>query len=374
MSKRTTIATITGIRPDFIRMSEVFKKLDKHFTHILIHSGQHFDRSLSDVFFQDLEIREPDINLGIGGHGITHHQQVALLGDRLLAYLRDEKLRPDLFLFLGDSNSALASVPLKKEGFRVGHIEAGMRSGDDRMLEETNRKVCDALSNVLFAYHPNNKRNLVRENKDPDCVYVVGNTIVEPISRILSQLDNGPVQIKHICMDIHRPENYYKDRLETIIRRACQYSWEFGYPIKMVSHPRTLQVIEDFGIQVPEEIEIMPLMGFKDFVQFQRESLFIFSDSGTAQEEPGLLGKYTISPRDYNERPESILASQSYKLFMDDSSYRKSVYWLRLMLESGAPDCSWLYPPVPDRTTSEMIIEGLEDFFVRENSRVYATA
>ena len=138
-----TIITVTGIRPDFIRMSEIFKKLDQNFNHILIHTGQHFDKLLSDVFFDELEIREPDFNLNIGGKDKEHFHQTGDLSIKLIETIRKEKLNPDLVIFLGDSNSVCSAMSLKKEGYKIAHIEAGMRSYDKRMLEEINRIVCD---------------------------------------------------------------------------------------------------------------------------------------------------------------------------------------------------------------------------------------
>jgi UDP-N-acetylglucosamine 2-epimerase (non-hydrolysing) len=152
-----TIITITGIRPDFIRMSEIFKKLDENFNHILIHSGQHYNTILSNVFFQELEIREPDYNLGIGGPNKEHFHQTAELSTKIIELIREKNLNPDLIIFLGDSNSVVSAVALKKEGYKIGHIEAGMRSGDKRMLEEINRMVCDICSDFLFVYHDNYK-------------------------------------------------------------------------------------------------------------------------------------------------------------------------------------------------------------------------
>ena len=148
-----TIVSIVGIRPDFIRMSKIFNLLDKNFKHILIHTGQHFDKNLSDVFFKELNIRDPDFNLEIGGIGKEHFHQTAELSIKLIELFRKESIKPDLILFLGDSNSVTASIPLKKEGYKIGHIEAGMRSGDKRMLEEINRTVCDHCSDYLFTYH-----------------------------------------------------------------------------------------------------------------------------------------------------------------------------------------------------------------------------
>ena len=145
-------------------MSEIFKKLDENFNHILIHTGQHFDKLLSTVFFNELEIREPDFNLEIGGVGKEHFHQSADLSVKLIELIRKENLNPDIVLFLGDSNSVTSAVPLKKEGYKIGHIEAGMRSYDKRMLEEINRIVCDHCSDFLFVYHDNYKAKAIKES------------------------------------------------------------------------------------------------------------------------------------------------------------------------------------------------------------------
>ena len=200
-----TVITVTGIRPDFIRMSEIFKKLDENFNHILVHTGQHFDKLLSDVFFEELEIRKPDYNLEIGGPGKEHFHQTADLSVKLIELIRKENLNPDIILFLGDSNSVTSAVPLKKEGYKIGHIEAGMRSYDKRMLEEINRIVCDHCSDFLFVYHENYKQKAIKENIDPNSVFVVGNTIVEVAEKF------KPTEVKKndkIILDIHRPENF----------------------------------------------------------------------------------------------------------------------------------------------------------------------
>ena len=155
-----TIVSITGIRPDFIRMSFVFKELDKTFNHILIHTGQHFNPNMSEVFFQQLNIRQPDYILDTGKSSSNHYEQLAYLTTELPKLFERHNINPDLILFLGDSNSAGVAFPLKKQGYRIAHIEAGMRSYDKRMLEEINRTVCDHCSDILFVYHDDYKKQL----------------------------------------------------------------------------------------------------------------------------------------------------------------------------------------------------------------------
>jgi UDP-N-acetylglucosamine 2-epimerase (non-hydrolysing) len=300
------IITVSGIRPDFIRMSEIFKKLDSHdeINHTLIHTGQHYDKLLSDIFFEDLNIRRPDYNLNIGSNGKTHYEQQAELGPKIINLIKSKNLNPDLILFLGDSNSVLASIPLKKEGYRIAHIEACMRSYDDRMLEEINRRACDHVSDLLFAYHDNYKIKGIKEGIHESKIHVVGNTIVEPLKNIFDLNYSGKQE--HIILDIHRPENFnHKDRLKSIIEFSKECSDKYSKPIVMLEFNRTMIKLKEFDISL-KKIETSPLMGYKKFIRLMQDSLFIISDSGTAQEEPALLNKPVVVPRDFTERPESM--------------------------------------------------------------------
>ena len=323
-----TVVTITGIRPDFIRMSEIFKKLDINFNHILVHTGQHYDSLLSDVFFDDLNIRQPDYNLGVGGGGKKHYHQQAELGVKIIELFESQNINPDIVLFLGDTNSVLASIPLKKEGYKIGHIEAGMRSYDGRMLEEINRKACDHVSDLLFVYHENYRQKALKENISDDKIFVVGNTIVEVLNSIKYDIESDTIN-SHIVLDIHRPENFkYKDRMENILKQANQYSKEFNLPVKMLNFGRTLDYINQYELELGS-IELVDLMGYKDFIKFNQQSSFIISDSGTAQEEPALLDIPVIVPRDFTERPESVENGNSFMLELKDSfCYEKSLKWL----------------------------------------------
>ena len=337
-----TVVTVTGIRPDFIRMSEIFTKLDaaSWCNHILMHTGQHYDKLLSDVFFEDLNIRKPDYNLSIGAAGKTHYQQQADLGPAIIDQLKKDDIDPDIILFLGDSNSVLASVPVRKEGYKVGHIEAGMRSYDERMLEEINRKVCDHVSNFLFVYHENYKEKALKEGIPEEKIFVVGNTVVEPLLKMADLQYKGTRE--HILLDIHRPENFkYKDRLSSIIKYANYCAESTGATVKMLKFGRTENALKDFGIS-KGNIETVDLMGYKDYIRFMQDSLFIISDSGTAQEEPALLDIPVIVPREFTERPESLEGGCSFMLLdLDDESlYEDSLAWALCPFFKGSTE--WL--------------------------------
>jgi len=353
---KKTIITVTGIRPDFIRMSEIFKKLDENFNHILIHSGQHYSALLSDVFFYELNIRKPDYNLGIGGPDKEHFHQTAELSTSLIELIREEKLNPDLIIFLGDSNSVVSSVALKKEGYKIGHIEAGMRSGDKRMLEEINRMVCDICSDHLFVYHENYKTKLAMENIKNN-VYVVGNTIVEVANKFKP---TEPKKNDRIVLDIHRPENFkYKNRLENILKYANDMGGIYGLPVFMLGFKRTLDYIKEFDIDLSKYVNItqIDLLPFVPYVHQVYHSKFIISDSGTAQEEPAILGTPVIVPRDFTERPESIKYYCSFMLDVnnENKTWEISKDWLEG--NEGKIDTSWL----GDGTTSDKIIQILKE-------------
>jgi len=351
-----TIVTVTGIRPDFIRMSEVFKLLDKEFNHILVHTGQHYDKMLSDVFFDELDIREPDYNLGIGGSGKEHFHQLADVSVKLIELLRTENICPDLILFLGDSNSALVAAPLKKEGYKIGHIEAGMRSYDKRMLEEINRICCDHCSSMLFVYHTDYKDNLLKENITSDNIYVVGNTIVDVCDKFKKEICSSPKTNDFILMDIHRPENFnYKNRMVNIINYANKCSVLFNVPVRMLSFKRTIMKIEEYDIDL-RDIQLIDLLSYKNFLREQYNSLFMISDSGTAQEEPALLGTPVIVPRDYTERPQSEENNCSIRLDFNDDKVdallNKTENWLSSLGSLNLMKTDWL----GDGTTAEQIL------------------
>jgi UDP-N-acetylglucosamine 2-epimerase (non-hydrolysing) len=346
------IITVTGIRPDFIRMSEIFKKLDENFNHILIHSGQHYNKLLSDVFFDELNIREPDYNLNIGGDGKEHFHQTSDLSIKLIELIREKNLNPDLIIFLGDSNSVVSSVALKKEGYRIGHIEAGMRSGDKRMLEEINRMVCDICSDFLFVYHENYKHKLAKENII-NGVHVVGNTIVEVVQKYKP---NEEKLNDCIILDIHRPENFkYKNRLKNIIIFANDMSKKHNVPVYMLGFPRTISKLKEYGIDLGD-ILVIDLLPFKAYLTAVYNCKFLISDSGTAQEEPAILGTPVIVPRDFTERPESVSSNCSFMLDVNtiNTTWEDSQEWLKNNAETR--QIEWL----GDGNTANKIIEILK--------------
>ena len=299
------IVTITGIRPDFIRMSKVFEKLDKNFDHIMIHTGQHYDDALSKVFFSELEIRKPDFTMATGVNSSNHYEQLSYLSKEVIYLLKRKKINPDIILFLGDSNSALVSAPLFKEGYKIGHIEGGMRSYDRRMPEEVNRVICDYVSDIVFVYTPTYKQRLIQENKNPKQIHVVGNTIVEVAKQYMP---SGPRSKDFILADIHRSENLKTyQQLNHVLEYVNQVGVKLNLEVKLVKFNRALKLIEKHKLlKEKNNITLEGPYGFLDYLALQYNAYGVISDSGTCQEECPLLGVPVAVPRKATERPESV--------------------------------------------------------------------
>lgn len=368
MIKKSVVVTIVSIRPDLIRMSEIIKKLDRlpHVTHFLIHTGQHYDKNLNDDFFEELDLRRPDFLLETGTHSTNHFEQLSYLSIALPNLLRTEGIYPDLIVLLGDSNSVAVSVVLKKEHYTIAHIEAGMRSYDKRMLEEINRTVCDHCSDLLFVYHADYARQLERENIR-DRVFIVGNTIVEPMQKLLFQITAEPKRYDHILLDIHRPENVlYPDRLKGILAFACFCSKRYDLPLYILKYRPTWEAVNRLdmaGVTELTRLEWVDLMPFERYLSSVYHSFCLISDSGTAQEEPCLLKTKVIIPRDYTERPQSFANACSFQLLLDPCNRDDCVRFLED--ETWTPNTQWL----GRGNTSQLIVDVIRGFLVEKNGR-----
>ena len=357
------IVTVAGIRPDLIRLAYLIKRLDNNplFRHIFIWTGQHYQPELKDVFFRDLQIRLPDYTLHVGAPGRGHVEQLSVLQMELVGLLLKEDIRPDMVLLLGDSNSVLVCPVLKKMGWRIGHIEAGMRSGDGYMPEEINRIVCDHCSSLLFAYHANNVANLIREGIGVDKIYLVGNTIVEPVRQYLANSHSIAGRRTGILVDIHRDENIRSSsRLAAIVKHLMSLQDLLKEQVTWICFPRTMASLDEAGISVEKcGFSLVGLMSFVEYMDRQRRSVCLVSDSGTSQEEAALVGTPVIVPRSSTERPQSIEHGCSIMLdVFSPESYGCAVgYVQNVMAGRIGPDICWL----GDGRTSETIDGILSD-------------
>lgn len=303
--------TIFGTRPEIIRLSLVMRVLDQHCEHLMVHTGQNYDESLSDIFIRDLEVRTPDINLGIRSKSFG--EQIG----QILSKVDDlfETQRPDRVLLLGDTNSALCAVVAARRGIPVFHMEAGNRCYDDRVPEEVNRRIIDHSSTILLPYTERSKDNLVREGIDRDRIYVTGNPIKEVLDSFSDNIESsevmkglGVLPFEYFLVTLHRAENVDRpERLAKIFNGLNEVATKFGKTILISVHPRTAEKLEQFGIRPnSSNIRLLKALGFFDFVKLEKNSLAVLTDSGTVQEECSIFGIPNITLRDVTERPETI--------------------------------------------------------------------
>ena len=309
------VMTVLGTRPEIIRLSRVIEKLDTLCEHVLVHTGQNYAASLSDVFFDELRIRPPDHYLGV--RESSFGAQIGRILAESERVLREE--RPDRLVLLGDTNSSLCAVVAKRLGVPVFHLEAGNRCFDDRVPEEVNRRVIDHSSDVLMPYTERSRANLLREGFASDRVFVIGNPINEVLrgyepeisaSGILGRL--GLESSGYVLVTMHREENVdVEDRLRSLLVGLERVHAELGVPVVCSIHPRTRHMLGLLGGEAPAGVSFHEPFGLFDFVALERSARLVISDSGTVQEECCIFRVANITIRDVTERPETVEAGSN---------------------------------------------------------------
>lgn len=337
------VMTVLGTRPEIIRLSLVMRRLDAYCDHTLVHTGQNFTDSLSGRFLRDLEVRDPDIHLGIRGSHFG--AQIGQLFEKMEPLFREH--RPDRLLVLGDTNSCLAAVIARRMGIPVYHMEAGNRCFDDRVPEEVNRRIIDHCSSILMPYTEQSRENLLREGISSQRIYVTGNPIKEVMdtfadkidaSNILHELDLQPQ--KYFLVTMHRAENVDdEDRLRQLVGALAQLHTTYGHPVICSFHPRTRAKVEQHAVDIGKPgLRFLEPFGFFDFVRLEREAFCILSDSGTVQEEACIMRVPNVTIRDVTERPETIDCGSNVLSGADADTMTRLVK----MVTSG--DLSWTPP------------------------------
>lgn len=304
------VMTVFGTRPEIIRLSRVFVKLDEYVNHIMVHTGQSYDYEMNKVFFENLELRKPDYFLEVKAE--TLGQQIANILVKTEEVLIKEK--PDAVLILGDTNSALAAIIAKRMHIPVFHMEAGNRSFDENVPEEINRRIVDHVSDINLPYSENARQYLIREGIHPGNIYVTGTPLTEVFevykrgidsSTILNELKLSPQN--YFVATIHREENVdskeaFGELMETLNAVADKYKM----PIIMSTHPRTKKRIEEYGLKANALIDFHAPFGYFDFNKLQRESFCVLSDSGSIHEESAAMDFPAVQLRVSSERPEAF--------------------------------------------------------------------
>lgn len=357
------VLTVLGTRPEIIRLSQIIPALDQASHHHVVYTGQNADPRLSDVFFDELQVRPPDSHLHIGGHRFA--DQIGPLFSGLADIV--QRVRPTRMVILGDTNSGLSAVLAARMGVPVCHLEAGNRSGDPRSPEEVNRRVIDHVSTVLMPYTHNSGRLLEAEGIPPRRVHVVGNPIFEVLrawepsiaaSAIGATLG---VEAGAFCLlTLHRAETVdVPDRLASAIRAAATASARYGWPLVFPVHPRTRDRMTQAGM--PAEwpgVVLSPPLGFFDFVWLERHARAVFSDSGTVQEECAILGTPNIVLREYTERPETIDSGASVLAGVTDEGVHAAMTTLMARKTTPAPPADYVLGGVAGRVTRLVLGDG----------------
>jgi UDP-N-acetylglucosamine 2-epimerase (non-hydrolysing) len=305
---RLKVVTVVGTRPEIIRLSAVIKRLDEHVDHVLVHTGQNYDHELNEVFFEDLGLRRPDHFLEADTSSLG-----AVLGSILVSIERvllDE--RPDAFLVLGDTNSSISAVIAKRMKIPVFHMEAGNRSFDENVPEETNRRLVDHVADYNLVYTEHARRNLLAEGLHPSRIRLTGSPMKEVLaqnedgvaaSTVLS--DEGLERGGYFLVSLHREENVdHAGRLESILQGLNALGDEYDLPVLVSTHPRTRKRLEALGGSF-DRLRFHRPFGFHDYLALQKSSRLVLSDSGTIAEESSLLGFPAVTLRDAIERPEA---------------------------------------------------------------------
>jgi UDP-N-acetylglucosamine 2-epimerase (non-hydrolysing) len=310
MKEKLKIMTVVGTRPEIIRLSRVLSKLDQYTDHVLVHTGQNYDYELNEIFFKELKLRNPDHFLEAAGQ--TPAETIGNILVRIDPLFR--KVKPDALLILGDTNSCLAAIAAKKQRIPIFHMEAGNRCFDQRVPEESNRKVVDHLADINMCYSQIAREYLLREGLSPDRIIVTGSPMAEVIEHTLPMIDQSDILKKlkltpgqYFVVSCHREENVDSDaHLKQLVEVLDTLAKKFDHRVIMSTHPRTRKRLETMGAKLDPKVELLKPLGLPDYLQLQRSALATLSDSGTITEESNILNFPAINIREAHERPEGM--------------------------------------------------------------------
>lgn len=323
------VMTIVGTRPEIIRLSRVIDKFDRHFEHVLVHTGQNYDYELNEVFFDELAIRRPDRFLEAAGRTAAETiGQVIIAADRVL-----EEFKPEALLLLGDTNSCLAAIAAKRRKVPIFHMEAGNRCFDQRVPEETNRRIVDHIADVNLTYSSIAREYLLREGLPPDLVIKTGSPMFEVLTHYRPQIDASIVLERlalkehgFFVVSAHREENV--DDAQTFARLVDVLNTvaeEYEIPVIVSTHPRTRRRIDDTGTHFHPKVRLLKPLGFPDYVRLQTEAKAVLSDSGTISEESSILNFPALNLRETHERPESMEEASVMMVGLDVERVRQGL-------------------------------------------------
>lgn len=346
------VMSIFGTRPEIIRLSRIFTRLEDNFEHIMINTNQNFTPELNQIFLSDLKIRKPNYNLKV--NTTNYGKEIGEIIEKSEKVILKEK--PDVLLILGDTNSGLAAIPASHHGVKIVHLEAGMRAYDSRMPEEKNRILIDHLSSILLPYTNYSRENLIRENIHPSKIYVVGNPIIEVINYFMKQIEQSSILTKmklesnsYFLITAHRSENVDSPQSLAKIftglgKIHLKYKKRVIYPI----HPRTLSKIKE---KIPKGVECINPLGFFDFTKLEKNAFCLVTDSGTVPEEALKFGIPCVTIRESTERPEYIEAGGNILSGLDPDNLVESIK----TITSSKNKINWV-EQLGDNKTSDKVV------------------
>jgi len=308
--KKLKVMTVVGTRPELIRLSRVLAKLDQHCEHLLVHTGQNYDYELNEIFFSDLGIRQPDVFLEAAGGGAAETiGNIIIRFDRVLA-----EQAPDALLVLGDTNSCLAVIPAKRRRIPIFHMEAGNRCFDERVPEETNRRIVDHTADINLTYSDIAREYLLREGLPPDRVIKTGSPMFEVLTHYMPGIEASDVLARlklepqaYCLVSAHREENIDSEvnfgKLATLLNGVAE---ELALPVIVSTHPRTQKRIDAANVSFHRGVRLLKPLGFLDYVRLQMQARVVLSDSGTITEESSILNFPALNIREAHERPEGM--------------------------------------------------------------------